>query len=235
MIEIKGLNKKFGKLTALNNVSLSFRKKGIHTILGPNGSGKTTLLKCILGMVIPNSGSVNFGGTEILGTWEYRERISYLPQIAHFPQNLKVCELFNMIKDLRKGAHDESDLVAGFQLEPYLNKKLGHLSGGTGQKVNIVLTFMFDSPLIILDEPTSGLDPVALINLKALIRKEKSNGKTILITTHIMSLVEEISDQIVFLLDGKIYFTGTVDELKLHTTSKDLENAIANVLKESNA
>jgi Cu-processing system ATP-binding protein len=235
MIDIKGLHKRFGKLKVLEDINLSFEQSGIHTILGPNGSGKTTLLKCILGMVIPDKGSIIFNGTEILGSWEYRNNISYMPQIAHFPQNIKVHELFNMIKDLRVGAHDESDLVSGFQLEPYLNKKLGHLSGGTGQKVNIVLTFMFDSPLIILDEPTSGLDPVALINLKDLIQNQKSAGKTILITTHIMSLVEEISDEIVFLLDGRIYFRGTVDELKSHTTSKDLENAIANVLRESNA
>jgi len=234
MIEIKGLHKKFGKLTVLEDVNLSFEESGIHTILGPNGSGKTTLLKSILGMVIPDRGSIKFNGTEIIGTWEYRNSISYMPQIAHFPQNLKVYELLKMIKDLRQGAHDESEFISGFQLEPYLNKKLGHLSGGTGQKINVVLTFMFDSPLLILDEPTSGLDPVALIHLKDLIQIEKNKGKTILITTHIMSLVEEISDEIVFLLDGKIYFRGTVDELKSHTTSKDLENAIANVLKESN-
>jgi len=235
MIVIKDLHKKFGKVTVLKGINLDFPDKGIHTILGPNGSGKTTLIKSILGMVIPNNGSIEFNGEKILGEWEYRNDISYLPQIANFPQNLKVKELFKMINDLRPGAKNESELIAAFQLEPYLNKKLGNLSGGTAQKVNIVITFMFDSPLIILDEPTVGLDPVALIRLKKLIHEEKGKGKTILITTHIMSLVEEISDEIVFLLDGKIYFKGTIDQLKQQTDQDNLESAIANILEGSYA
>ena len=235
MIVIKDLYKQFGKVTVLNGINLVFEDKGIHTILGPNGSGKTTLIKSILGMVIPNHGSIEFNGKQILGEWKYRNEISYLPQIAHFPQNLKVKELFKMINDLRPGSKHESELISTFQLEPYLDKKLSHLSGGTAQKVNIVLAFMFDSPLMVLDEPTVGLDPVALIRLKKLIQKEKKKGKTILITTHIMSLVEEISDEIVFLLDGKIYFKGTIEGLKKQTKQNDLENAIANVLEESYA
>lgn len=234
MINIKNLYKSFGKLLVLDELNLSFDKGGIHTILGPNGSGKTTLIKSILGMVIPNSGSIEINGKQVIGEWSYRDKISYLPQIAHFPQNLKVKELFNMIKDLRKGAHNEDALIAGFNLTPFLDKKLGHLSGGTSQKVNIAITFMFDSPLIILDEPTTGLDPVALLHLKKLISEEKENGKTILISTHIMSFVEEISDEIVFLLEGKIYFQGTISQLKEKTSQENLEKAIASILKENN-
>ena len=94
MITIKNLHKKFGKVTVLNGLDLSFPNEGIHTILGPNGSGKTTLIKSILGMVIPNQGSIEFNGKQILGEWEYRNQISYLPQIAYFPQNLKVKNYF---------------------------------------------------------------------------------------------------------------------------------------------
>jgi len=234
MIKIENLNKRFGKLVVLDGLNLSFEKGGIHTILGPNGSGKTTLIKSILGLVIPNSGSIIINKMPVLGRWEYRNKISYMPQIAHFPQNLRVSELFGMIKDLRRGAHDENKLVKGFKLEPFLDKKLGNLSGGTTQKVNIAITFMFDSPLIILDEPTTGLDPVALIHLKKIIKEEKERGKTILISTHIMSLVEEISDEIVFLLEGNIYFQGTVSELKERNSELELEGAIANILRENN-
>ena len=166
MISIANLNKRFGKLIVLDGLNLSFDKGGIHTILGPNGSGKTTLIKSILGMVLPNSGSIEINGKQVIGMWEYRNEISYLPQIAHFPNNLKVSELFKMIKDLRKGAINEEKLIAGFKLAPFFDKKLGNLSGGTSQKVNIALTFMFNSPFIILDEPTTGLDPVSLIYLK---------------------------------------------------------------------
>ena len=110
-----------------------------------------------------------------------------------------------------------------------------YYSGGTKQKVNIVLTFMFDSPLIILDEPTSGLDPISLIRLKKLIQTEKERGKTILITSHIMSFVEEVSDEIVFLLEGEIYFKGSINELKTKTNQPDFEHAIASILTENHA
>ena len=121
----------------------------------------------------------------------------------------------------------EEKLIEIFQLESFLDKKLSTLSGGTKQKVNIVLAFMFDCPLLILDEPTTGLDPASLISLKKLIQKEKANGKTILITSHIMQFVAEVADEIVYLLEGSIYFKGTIEQLKTKTNQTDLEHAIA--------
>jgi Cu-processing system ATP-binding protein len=230
MIQIKSLNKKFGKLTVLDGLDLDIGKGGIFAILGPNGSGKTTLIKSILGMVIPDKGDIKLEEESILGKWNYRNKINYLPQIANFPANLTVNELIKMVKNLRpKVAHD-ADLIQLFDVEQFLDKKLGNLSGGTKQKVNIILTFMFESDLIILDEPTTGLDPISLIHLKEIIQKEKERGKTILITTHIMSFVEEVADEIVFLLDGKIYFKGSSTELKEQTGQLDLEHAIAKLI-----
>ena len=231
MIEIKNLYKSFNKLTVLDGLDLVFKDGGIFAILGPNGSGKTTLIKSILGMVVPDKGEILVNNSDVIGQWAYRNDINYLPQIANFPSNLTVIELINMVKNLRPKEAKETELIATFGLEPYLNKKLGNLSGGTKQKVNLVLTFMFDSPLIILDEPTTGLDPISLIHLKDIIRKEKNEGKTILITTHIMSLVEEMADEIVFLLDGKIYFKGSADTLKTQTKQHNLEHAIASLLQ----
>ena len=147
--------------------------------------------------------------------------------------NLK--ELIQMIRDIRAGAKNHEQLVEIFKMKPFLDKKLAALSGGTKQKVNLVLAFMFDAPLVILDEPTAGLDPVALILLKQLIAEQKAKGKTILITTHIMNLVEEIADKVVFLLDGLVYFHGGVTELKEKTGQSNLEKAIADILKESYA
>ena len=236
MIEIKELHKRFGKNLVLKGVDLSINEGGIFAILGPNGSGKTTLIKSILGMVIPQSGSIQLNGTSIKKGWKYRKDIDYLPQIANFPNNLTVKELIKMIKDLRANyTSKDQQLIELFKLEPFLTKKLGTLSGGTKQKVNIVLTFMFDSPLIILDEPTTGLDPISLIRLKNLINSEKEKGKTILITSHIMSFVEEVSDEIVFLLEGKIYFKGSISELKTKTEQPDFEHAIASILTDSYA
>lgn len=236
MIEVKDIHKKFGQNKVLEGIDLTIDTKGIFAVLGPNGSGKTTLIKSILGMVIPDKGSIHIEGKAIKGEWNYRNNIDYLPQIANFPGNLSVQELINMIKDLRSNKNaDDQRLIELFRLEPFLNKKLSNLSGGTKQKVNLVLTFMFDSPLIILDEPTTGLDPIAHIRLKQLINEEKAKGKTILITSHIMSFVEEISDQIVFILEGKIYFKGTIPELKSKTNESDFEHAIASILTASYA
>ncbi len=234
MIEIKNLHKKFGKLTVLDGLDLTINPKGdkggIFAILGPNGSGKTTLIKCLLGMVIPNKGDISINGASVLKKWEYRNNLNYLPQIANFPPNLTVIELLKMVKNLRPKPSNEKTLIDLFGLEEFLKKKLGNLSGGTKQKVNLVLTFMFDSELIILDEPTTGLDPIALIHLKELILQEKAKGKTILITTHIMSFVDEMADEIVFLLDGKIYFKGSVSKLKEQTNQSNLEHAIASLM-----
>lgn len=234
MIEIKNLHKKFGKTEVLKGLDLSINSGETFAILGPNGSGKTTLIKSILGMVIPNHGSISVDGKSIRKGHAYRQGIDYLPQIANFPHNLKVLELMKMIKDLR-GAETtcEAALIDLFDLEPFLEKKLGTLSGGTKQKVNIVLAFMFDSPTIILDEPTTGLDPISLIRLKQLIASEKEKGKTLLITSHIMSFVEEITDEIVFLLEGKIYFKGSISTLKTNTHQPDFEHAIASLLTQS--
>ena len=230
MIEFKNISKRFGNLHVLKELDLSISMDGIFAILGPNGSGKTTLIKCLLGMVQPNSGSISLNSQSILGKWEYRNELNYLPQIANFPGNLTVFELIEMVKNLRPKLANEKGLIELFGLQQSLHKKLGNLSGGTKQKVNLVLTFMFDSNLIILDEPTTGLDPIALIHLKELIKQEKAKGKAILLTTHSISFVTQMADEIVFLLDGKIYFKGTIEALKLQTNHSDLENGIADLL-----
>ena len=235
MVNIQNLHKQFNKNIVLSGINLEIKKGGIIAVLGPNGSGKTTLIKTILGMIIPNKGEISVLDKNIKNNSSYRKKIDYLPQIANFPNNLKVKELIRMVKDLRGETANDDALIELFNLSPFLNKKLGNLSGGTKQKVNIVLTFMFDSPIIILDEPTTGLDPISLLCLKRLIQEEKDNGKTILITSHIMSFVEEVAEEIVFLLEGKIYFKGSINDLKSKTNQPDFEHAIASLLKESHA
>ena len=198
----------------LSGVDLEIADSGIFAVLGPNGSGKTTLIKCILGMVVPDRGRISVTGKSIEKAWKYRSEIDYLPQIANFPGNLKVRELIRMIKDLRQMPGNENHLISLFELEPFLDKKLVTLSGGTKQKVNIVLAFMFDTP-------------AATIQLKHLIAKERQKGKTFLITSHIMQFVEETADEIVYLLEGKIYFKGSISDLKAKTERADFEHAIA--------
>ena len=230
MIEIRKLNKYYNRNHVLKDVCLEIKEPGIYAILGPNSSGKTTLLKSIIGLVNPDNGMVEVCGTKVSDTHLYRHQISYLPQIARFPDNLRIYELIRLIKDIRNKEADESDLVELFQLEPEMKKRLRNLSGGTRQKVNMVLGFIFDTPLIILDEPTVSLDPVALGKFKKIIAEKKEQGKIIIYTTHIMSLVEEFSDNIIVLLDGRIIFNGRLKELMEESHEKSLENAIAQLV-----
>lgn len=232
MIELRNIHKSYGKLEVLRGIDLTFDQKGrIAAILGPNGSGKTTLIKSILGMVLPDKGEILLNGRSIKKQWAYRDGISYLPQIARFPENLTVLELIAMIKDLRGGHAEDERLIQLFDLQPHLDKRLGNLSGGTKQKVNIVLAFMYDCPVVILDEPTAGLDPVAMIHLRELLHEAREQGKTILLSTHIMSFVEEMADEVVFLLEGNIRFRGSIRQLKTEYREENVERAIARILQ----
>lgn len=227
MIEIRGLNKYYHRNHILKDISLDIKEPGIYAVLGPNGSGKTTLLKSIIGLVLPRAGEVKVNETRVQDTHQYRKDISYLPQIARFPDNLRVYELIRLIKDIRNQDGNERPLIDLFQLQPEMKKRLGNLSGGTRQKVNMVLGFLFDTPIIILDEPTVSLDPVALAKFKTLISEKKKQGKIILYTTHIMSLVEEFSDRIILLMEGRIIFKGRLTEILTESGRDTLENAIA--------
>jgi len=243
MIRIKSLYKKFDQNLILNGIDLTIPQGNVFGILGPNGSGKTTLLKVILGMVIPNEGIIEVFGQNVGKGSNYRNSIGYLSQSANFPPNLKVHELFTLIKNIRNKETFYEEFIDKFKLEAYLYKKINSLSGGTKQKINIAIAFMFNSSIIILDEPTAGLDPISLIQLKKIIQTERKKGKTILITSHIISFIEEISDQIIFLLEGKIHFKGKISEMKLKAKPKengypffltDFEQAITSILKDKN-
>ncbi|MCB0631459.1 MAG: 2,3,4,5-tetrahydropyridine-2,6-dicarboxylate N-succinyltransferase, partial [Lewinella sp.] len=209
MITIDNLHKSFGRQPVLSGVTLSFDRPGIYAILGPNGSGKTTLIKSILGMAIPDKGRILFQGKDIRGQWHYRRQIDYLPQIARFPDNLRVSELLAMIEDIREEKPQAMGrLIELFGLQPYLDKRLGNLSGGTRQKVNLVQAFMYDSPVIILDEPTNGLDPNQIRQIRELIR-HIGQTRTVLVSTHILHEVEMICNRVIIIDQGKIKAADT--------------------------
>lgn len=231
MISIKNLNKAFHKNQVLKDITTQLGPNGIVALLGPNGSGKTTLLKCILGMVIPDSGTIEIEGKNILRQYAYRDHLGYLPQIAQFPENLTGRELIQLMKPMKSGVKRDGELIRLFDLESELDKKMRNLSGGNKQKINLVLALMGDDPIVILDEPSTGLDPLSLKKLKTLLFHEKQKGKLIIITTHIMGLAEELADEIIFMLDGKIHYNGSVDRLLSERLEKTLEDAIAGMLE----
>lgn len=234
MIEIEKLNKSFGTLKALDRVDASITAGSMNYIVGPNGSGKTTLIKCILGLVKPDSGGMFIKGEKLNGNYKYRSSIGYMPQQSDFPENLTVKEIFEMIKDIRQSGNSlDEELIQVFGLEKEFQKRLKNLSGGTKQKVNSAVAFLFDPQILILDEPTAGLDPVSSSYLKDKILKEHNRGKTIIFTSHILSELEELAENIIFILEGKIQFAGRKDELISSTEKHNLERAVASLMIEA--
>jgi len=232
MITIEHLTKSYRKFKALDDISLSFERGQAISLLGPNGSGKTTLIKSILGLVIPDSGTIKIAGREIKKDWEYRSQIGYMPQIGRYPENMTIGQVIKMLKEIRKDCtrYDE-ELIELFNLPAYQNKTMRSLSGGTRQKVSACLAFLFSPEIFIMDEPTAGLDPVSSEMLKEKIAKERANGKLILITSHVLSDLDEIASHVVYLQDGRLKLYNTIDELKFLTGEEKLNKVIASIMK----
>ena len=231
MITITNLKKSFDKLEVLKGINVSIKKGKITYIVGPNAAGKTTMIKSLLGLVKADQGEILINNFKLNGDWHYRENIGYMPQIANFPENLKVEEILKMIKDLRSNTpkYDE-ELINKFNLKTEFNKRLKNLSGGTRQKVNACIAFLFDPDILILDEPTAGLDPLSSSILKDKILEENEKGKTIVFTSHLLTELERLAQEVIFLLDGRICFKGTITDLISETKQADLERAIASMI-----
>jgi len=231
MIVAKNITKKFGKVYALNDVSVTCSKGECIALIGPNASGKTTFIKSILGMVVPQSGSINFDNNSISHNWLYRNRIGYMPQIGRYPENMTIAQVFNLMKDIRKpiGSADE-ELVQKFKLDIIMQKRMRTLSGGTRQKVSAALAFLFNPDVLILDEPTAGLDPVSSEILKEKIIKEKNKGKLILITSHVLSELDDLVTEIIYMQEGRVVFQKSLSRLIQETGEEKLAKAIAKVM-----
>lgn len=236
MIELRGLKKNFGQLTVLDGLDLEIPSGQATGIVGPNGSGKTTTIKSILGLVKPTEGEVNIDGELVNGQWEYRDKIGYMPQVARYPENMTVEELFRFIKNIRGDQPSfEEELIKYFGLESELKKRMRTLSGGNRQKVGAVLSMMFDPDILIFDEPTAGLDPRSSVQFKKKMVELKEQGKTIMLTTHIMSEIEELADHLIFIVEGKIKYHGPMDELLKEHKEQHLEGAVAKMMEEEAA
>jgi Cu-processing system ATP-binding protein len=232
MIEIKAVSKHFGKLKALDNVSLSCNKGECIALIGPNGCGKTTLIKCILGMVIPSAGNIYFQGKSIAGEFAYRQKIGYMPQIGKYPDNMKIGQILEMISTIRHTQKKaDEDLLQLYKFEKLMDKDMRTLSGGTTQKVSAALAFLFDPDVLILDEPTAGLDPLASQILKEKIIAERDRGKLILISSHLLSELDDLVTQIIFMQDGAVQFHKSVDDLMSSTGEEKIANAIVQIMK----
>jgi len=231
MITIAGITKHFGPLEALRDVSLTLRPGAVTALVGPNGSGKTTLIKIVLGLSRTDRGELRVNGILADAAGEYRRNIGYMPQAAHFPENLRVRDVLDLISALRKGDERDDELILAFGLKSEMDRKVGTLSGGTRQKVSAAIAFLFSPGVLILDEPTAGLDPVASGILKDKIRRVRAEGRTVLVTSHIMAELEELSDDVAFLCDGRLHFAGPVAQLLAQTHKHHLEPAVASLMR----
>jgi Cu-processing system ATP-binding protein len=233
VISVHGLRKSFGPLEVLRGVDLAIEPGRVTAIVGPNAAGKTTLLKSVVGLVIPDAGDVRVDGVSVRDSWAWRRRLGYMPQAARFPENLVVAELLALVKDLRgTPAPFEAELLERFGLAATLDRPLRVLSGGTRQRISAVLALMFDPDLLVLDEPTVGLDPLSSRRFKDRLAAERARGKTVILASHVLSDLEEMADRVVFLVEGQVFFDGTLPEIRSRTGEPTLERAIARLMEQ---
>jgi len=235
MIQIQKLKKKYGKLTALDGVSFEIKSGSITGLVGPNGCGKTTLIKSILGLVVPEEGNIFVQGMSVRENWEYRRHIGYMPQNPEFPGNLTIQELLDLLEDVR-GVHApfRQELFEVFQLGHHGEKPFSSLSGGTKQKVAAVAALMFQTEILILDEPTVGLDPFSAIQFKEIVRKRAQEGASVLLVSHLVSELEQMVNRMIFVLDGQVHFSGSIEELRKQMGStENLEAVVVRMMRNS--
>lgn len=231
MIHITGLTKRFGRLDVLRGVDVHIARGRITGIVGPNGAGKTTLIKILLGLVHPTAGEIRIDGHLLANDETHRARIGYMPQMGRFPDNLTARELFATMRGLRgDDVPVDEELIDAIGLAEHLDKPLRTLSGGTRQKVSASLALLFRPKLVVLDEPTAGLDPRSSALLKDKMRSLQAEGVTTIVASHLMSELEELCDDVVFLLDGVVRYVGPVTELRTLTRQANLERAVASLM-----
>ena len=217
IIECKNVSKSFGEKVALDNVTVEIPKGKIFGLLGPNGAGKTTLIRIINRITIPNSGTVSFDGRPI--TQDDVEKIGYLPEERGLYRKMKVGEqamYFAQLKGMsyRDAMSELKKWFVKFGIESWWNKKVEELSKGMAQKVQFITTVVHKPSLLILDEPFSGFDPVNAQLIREEILRLKSEGATIILSTHNMESVEELCDNIALINKSHVVITGGVDEIR---------------------
>ncbi len=232
MIEVKSLSKNYGAIKALDAVTLKVNMGCVTALIGPNGCGKTTLIKSILGLVLPDSGEIYVDGQSIDKSYKYRHYLGYMPQNPDFPGNLTIHEMLDLLEDVRtQKAPARLELLELFNLNSSLNRPFSDLSGGTKQKVAAISAFMFEPKYLVLDEPTVGLDPLSAIKFKTLVRKSAAKGASVLFVSHILSEIEQLVENMIFILDGKIKFQGTLEGIRANQPKTiSLEEAIVGIM-----
>ncbi|MEU9777907.1 ABC transporter ATP-binding protein [Streptomyces sp. NPDC047968] len=226
-ITVSGLHKSFGRTHALDGLDLDVAPGEVHGFLGPNGSGKSTTIRVLLGLLRADAGSVRvLGGDPWHDAVELHRRIAYVPGDVTLWRNLSGGEVIDLFGRLRGGLDParRAELVERFELDP--TKKGRSYSKGNRQKVALVAAFASDADLLILDEPTSGLDPLMEGVFRNCVARERERGRTVLLSSHILSEVESLCDRVSIIRQGRTVETGTLAELR-HLTRTSVTAELA--------
>lgn len=221
ILRVNQVTKKFGSFSALDGIDLDVRQGEIYGFIGPNGAGKTTTIRILLGILQASSGTAEVFGLDV---WrhavEIHKRIAYVPGEVSLWSNLSGGEVIDLFVKLRgaNGRNRKEELIQRFDLDP--TKKCGTYSKGNRQKVALIAAFASDADLYILDEPTSGLDPLMEQVFQELIREAKGAGKSVLLSSHILSEVEKLCDIVSIIRQGRIIESGTLQELRHLTRTR---------------
>lgn len=232
-VVVRSLTKRYGKRRVLNDVNLAMQHGRVTAVLGPNAAGKSTLMKAILGLVRHDSESeILVEGVPVRDSVSYRENVGYMPQGVRFPDQLRGDELLDLLKGMRRpGIPVDEELIDAFGIRDVMRQSIRAMSGGTRQKLNAAAAFLFRPRLVLLDEPTAGLDPNSSQVLLEKVRRERSAGATVILTSHILREVEELADDIVYLIEGAVRFNGSLEQLLSETRETTVDRALAALLR----
>jgi Cu-processing system ATP-binding protein len=224
MIEVRGLNKQFGSVTALHGVSFDVQPGETFALLGPNGSGKTTMLKCLAGLVIPSAGQIHINGIDLAGrSVASRAAISYLPQRVAFPEQVTAREVLEFYCRLRN--LPPSRVEAALERCAFgdaAGRLVSEFSGGMMQRLGIAVAVLADTPILLLDEPTASLDPEGAADFRGFLASLKHLGKTIVFSSHVLSDVELLADRIAILVGGRMRAVETIAALQNDLNTQSL-------------
>lgn len=229
IITIRNLNKSFGSKRVLKDINLDIKKGEIIGYIGANGAGKSTTVKIMLGLIEEYSGSVEiFGENIVKNPVEYKKKIGYIPETADMYENLTAREYLTFIGSLYGMSYDEVDeksqeLMELFGIKDVYDGRINSFSKGMKQKILIIASLINDPDILFLDEPLSGIDANSVLVFKEVLKELAKRGKTIFYSSHIMEVVEKLSDRIILLNDGKIVADGNMESLNTELKEGSLE------------
>lgn len=212
LVECKGLKKSYGKIPVIKELDLSLERGRIIGILGPNGSGKTTLIKILAGILNKNAGEVTISGKSI--GIETKKIVSYLPERTYFSPNMRVKDTINFFADFYEDFRRDRAEQMLESLNISKNSKIKQLSKGTREKVQLVLVMSREAEVYLLDEPMGGVDPAARDYILRTIISNYNEDATVVITTHLISDIENVLDEVVFIKQGEVYLKESVDDIR---------------------